>query len=69
MSKPVTIAKAATAALAGLMALSAAAPVMALPAGSYTAESPKGYYYGSRGAQRHQSGEGGGGRLGDGDRL
>lgn len=45
MSKRVTIAKSATAALAGLMALSAAAPGLAQPAGSYTAQSPKGYYY------------------------
>lgn len=49
MSKRVTIAKAGTVALAGVMALSIAAPVQAQSrsqtAPSYTAESPKGYYY------------------------
>lgn len=49
MSKRVTIAKASAAALAGVMALSAAAPVVAQPryptTSSYTAESPNGYYY------------------------
>lgn len=49
MSKRVTIAKAGTVALAGMMALSVAAPVQAQSRSqtppSYTAESPKGYYY------------------------
>jgi len=60
MSKRVTIARTATAALAGLMALSAAAPVMAQPAGSYTAESPKGYYYDPCKRETNQRGTAGG---------
>ena len=60
MSKRVTIARTATAALAGLMALSAAAPVTAQPAGSYTAESPKGYYYDPCRRETNQRGTAGG---------
>ncbi len=45
MTKRITIARTAAAALAGVMALSAAAPVLAQPAGSYTARSPNGYHY------------------------
>jgi hypothetical protein len=45
MSKRVTIAKAGAAAIAGVMALGAAAQVQAQPAGPYTAQSPNGYYY------------------------
>ena len=60
MSKRVTIARTATAALAGLMALSAAAPVMAQPAGSYTAQSPKGYYYDPCKRETNQRGTAGG---------
>ena len=44
MTKRITIARTA-AALAGVMALSAAAPVLAQPAGSYTARSSNGYNY------------------------
>lgn len=44
MTKRITIVRTA-AALAGVMALSAAAPVAAQPAGSYTARSPNGYHY------------------------
>ena len=44
MTKRITIARTA-AALAGVMTLSAAAPVLAQPAGSYTARSPNGYHY------------------------
>lgn len=60
MSNRVTIAKAATAALAGLMALSAAAPVLAQPAGSYTARSPGGYYYDPCKRETNQRGTAGG---------
>ena len=60
MSKRVTIAKAATAALASLMALSAAAPVLAQPAGSYTARSPNGYYYDPCKRETNQRGTAGG---------
>lgn len=60
MIKRVTIAKSATAALAGLMALSAAAPVMAQPTGSYTAQSPKGYYYDPCKRETNQRGTAGG---------
>lgn len=60
MFQRVTIAKSATAALAGLMALSAAAPVMAQPTGSYTAQSPKGYYYDPCKRETNQRGTAGG---------
>ena len=60
MSKRVTIARTAAAALAGLMALSAAAPVVAQPAGSYTAQSPKGYYYDPCKRETNQRGTAGG---------
>jgi hypothetical protein len=45
MSKRVTIAKAGAAALAGVIALGAAAQVQAQPAPPYTAYSGNGYYY------------------------
>ncbi|MFN9848506.1 MAG: glycine zipper 2TM domain-containing protein [Alphaproteobacteria bacterium] len=45
MSKRVTTGKTAATVLAAVMALSAATPVLAQPAGPYTAQSSKGYYY------------------------
>jgi len=45
MSTQVTFAKAAAAALAGVIALGACAPALAQPAGPYTSQSPNGYYY------------------------
>lgn len=45
MSKRVTISKTTATILAAVMALGAAAPVLAQPAGPYTAQSSKGYYY------------------------
>jgi hypothetical protein len=45
MSKRVTTGKTAATVLAAVMALGAAAPVLAQPAGPYTAQSSKGYYY------------------------
>jgi len=45
MSTQVTIAKAAAAALAGVIALGACAPALAQPAGPYTTQTTTGYYY------------------------
>jgi hypothetical protein len=45
MSTQVTIAKAAAAAFAGVIALGACAPALAQPAGPYTTQSTTGYYY------------------------
>lgn len=45
MSTQVTIAKAAAAALAGVIALGACAPALAQPAGPYTTRTTTGYYY------------------------
>lgn len=45
MSTQVTIAKAAAAALAGVIVLGACAPALAQPAGPYTTRSTTGYYY------------------------
>ncbi|WP_068879054.1 glycine zipper 2TM domain-containing protein [Phenylobacterium sp. CCH12-B4] len=45
MSTQVTIAKAAAAALAGVIALGACAPTLAQPAGPYTTRTTTGYYY------------------------
>jgi hypothetical protein len=45
MSTQVTIAKAAAAAFAGVIALGACAPALAQPAGPYTTQTTTGYYY------------------------
>lgn len=45
MSTRAAFARAGTAALAAVLALGAGAQVQAQPVGSYTAQSPKGYYY------------------------